>query len=210
MKILQYKSVQVAAIVCAMLVSAAVLLGAVNLYVSHKVPVSLYGYSLFVDFWDRGYVSAEGTWVIENEKHAFPLNTSSITCSRETGFCTDSSARVQTGTGTASLNVEAETHQITKWDNDTLTYTTDTRCVDYVYTINRATKQISGLRKVNAKSDPETCSGLENELRLRLTNGFDVYWKMQEEAFPHAYFWLFAGTIFAFGGYSIWRVFTRK
>lgn len=210
MRILQYKSVKVAAIVCAMLVGLVAVVSAVNLYVSRVVPVSLLGYSLFVDSWDRGYVSAEGTWIIENGKHAFPLNTSTITCLRESGSCIDSSARIFTGTGTGLLSVEAETHLITKWDNDTLTYTTESECVDYVYTITRATKQVSGLRKRNTKSEPGTCSSVEDELRLRLADGFDVYWKMRDDSFPHGYLWFFAATIGALGLFSTWKVLSRK
>ena len=50
---------------------------------------------VFTDFWDRGYVSAVGTWVFEDDtKQAFPRQTTEIKCYRETKECRSAQADI--------------------------------------------------------------------------------------------------------------------
>ena len=127
----------------------------------------------------------EGTWVMENDKHAYPLNTSKIVCRLETKECTDSSARISTGGVAPLLSVIGDVHEITGWDKDTLIYQTSAQCVDYIYTVSRATKQVSGIRKAKSESSAN-CGDKKPEIKLRLTNGFDVYWQAEKDARPVA------------------------
>jgi hypothetical protein len=157
-----------------------------EMYVQTKVPVSLFGNGVFFQLWNQGYVVLEGTWVMDGDKHAYPLNKSKIVCRSETKECTDSQASIQTGFGSPQLNVNEDVHSITRWDSDTLTYKGGSAlCVDYVYTVSRSTKQVTGIRTIKPGSD-STCNDFSKEIRLRLTNGFDVYQQLQKEARPEA------------------------
>lgn len=121
---------------------------------------------------------------MDNEKHAFPLDTSTIVCRVKTKECTDSSARIHPGS-TPLLKVTEDVHEITGWSKDTLIYQTSAMCVDYVYTVSRATKQVSGIRKAKIGLNAN-CSDQRSELRLRLTNGWDTCWQMEKDARPVA------------------------
>ena len=73
--------------------------------VNSAVPVNLpVGPHVYTSLWDERYVSASGTWVIDNDRHAFPLNTSEITCRRPDSFCTATTARIDYNT----LTLESE------------------------------------------------------------------------------------------------------
>jgi len=151
-------------------------------YVQQKVPVSPYGLHVFTDLWDRGYVRLTGTWVIEREKQYFPLQISEIQCRSDSKTCVESRAEVSGKT----LIVHQDTYEIRRWDQHILIYVEDSaQCTDSVYTVSRDTKQASGLRSLKPGME-STCSDVTEELKLRLTNGFDVYWAMQQEARPIA------------------------
>jgi hypothetical protein len=61
-----------------------------------RVPVDLRGDgNVNVDSWDKGYVQAKGTWVIDGERHAWPLNVSDLNCFRDDQLCYVASARGQ-------------------------------------------------------------------------------------------------------------------
>src|SRR6187399_3140987 len=50
---------------------------------------------VFTSLWDRGYVSAVGTWVFEGDtKQAFPHQTTDIKCYRETKECKSAQAEI--------------------------------------------------------------------------------------------------------------------
>lgn len=170
-------------------------------YVKQKVPVSLYGYQVFVDLWNKGYVGLRGTWVMENDRPAFPLQASEINCLSSSQECIESRAEISDD----MLLINQDTYEITHWDEHILIYTQSAQCVDYVYTVNRDTEQVSGIRKLK-KGMEKACPETSKELKLRLTNGFDVYWKMQQDARP------VAATIAAFvvililAGFNIRRI----
>jgi hypothetical protein len=61
---------------------------AAGAYVAVQVPVKPSGGgTVYTDAWDRGYVSADGTWVIENERSASPIQVTDIACYREDNQC---------------------------------------------------------------------------------------------------------------------------
>lgn len=176
------KTVRTLGTVCLALFGFVIVLFLSEGYVKQQVPAGPYGLHVFVDLWNKGYVGLEGTWVIENEKSAFPLQISSITCRAEEKKCTESRAQVSGST----LMVSQDSYEITQWNEHILIYTTTfAKCVDYVYTVSRDTKQVSGLRKLKVGMEKE-CPDTSKELRLRLTNGFDVYLEMQKESRPVA------------------------
>ena len=106
----------------------------VNSLTPIKLPV---GPHVYVDAWDRGFVSATGTWTMENDRPAFPVQTSNIRCYRDDKSCTAAQAEIAFGD---TLHLETYNYDITKWDNTTILFRTDAACVEYIYTIDRANK----------------------------------------------------------------------
>jgi len=181
LSILRTKTLRIVGVILLAIVALVAFVGLSESYVKHKVPVSVGGYHVFTNLWDRGYVSLRGTWVMDNSKPAFPLQVSEIVCHLESKDCIESRAEVAGST----LLVNQDRYKITQWDARNLTYISNADCVDYVYSVDRITKQVSGIRTIKTGM-ADQCSDIEKELKLRLTDGFVVYWKLQEEARPIA------------------------
>jgi len=155
------------------------------LYSSSKVPVSLHGDGrVYLGGWDGGYVSAQGTWTIEGQDHAFPLNTSEISCVRADGFCYEAEARLSDG----YLSAEFVRHKIINWDDGTLEFGSERACVSYVYVINRSTERLTGRRLKKSTTD-ESCRivTLEPDLRLSFVNGFNLVRNLAQQHAPTSY-----------------------
>lgn len=179
----------------------AVFITASESYVKDKVPVYVGGYHVYTDSWDRGYVSLEGTWVMDGSSPAFPLQKSKIVCDYERKDCMESRAMVSGST----LLVDQDSYEIAQWDARNLTYITDAGCVNYVYSVDRITKQVSGIRTIKSGMETE-CKDVEKELKLRLTDGYDVYWKLQEKARPVALNVAVLVFILAWAGFRIAKI----
>jgi hypothetical protein len=158
---------------------------------------------VFTDSWDRGYVSAEGTFVIDNDRQAFPLQITKMQCYRDDKACTVAMAEVGFGN---TLNLELSTQAISLWNSTTIHIRTDATCVEYIYTIDRANKRVLGTR--SKKQGVTGCDVFDSKpLTLTLANGFDVWWKLNQEAIAKYSPFMWAGlalwwvTVLLFG----WR-----
>jgi hypothetical protein len=145
--------------------------------------------------WDRGYFSAEGTWTIEREGHAFPINVSKISCFRQEKLCYEAQARI-TGNYLAS---DLEIHPVVKWDDTTLEFTNEAACVTYVYVANRRTAKVTGRREIKTKAGEECKLGFElkRDLALSLVDGPTVGRELQAKASPNA---------ISLAGASVWSL----
>lgn len=179
LSILRTKVVRIVGVVFLTIAALVTLISLSESYVKHEVPISVGGHHVNTGSWDRGYVSFRGTWVMDRSKPAYPLQVSEIVCQLERNDCIESRAEVAGST----LLVNQDRYEIARWDGHNLTYVSDADCVDYVYSVDRLTKQVSGIRTIKAGMEDQ-CPDTEKELKLRLTEGFDVYWKLQEEARP--------------------------
>lgn len=63
-----------------------------------------------------GYVSFGGTWMIEGGKHSYPINYTSYSCHRDRMLCYTAEGYISSGTSQGSLQVNAESQKIIKWD----------------------------------------------------------------------------------------------
>jgi hypothetical protein len=164
------------------------LLGIVALYASDvelRVPVDLGGDGkVHVDGWDRGYVSAKGTWVIDGERHAYPLNISDITCWRDSQLCYVADAHVSER-GSNYLDADVTLHDIKRWDASTIEYTDDAVCTTYSYVIDRTTQKIIGRRFKKDNATDELCGPTSADLRLSLVKGWDVVQALRRERAPN-------------------------
>lgn len=171
------------------LILAGVLSGWVTyiLYVENEVaPVSLPGFYVTTDnfLWERGYVTAKGTWVMElPDKMANPMRTSNIVCIQRDRICRESTAEI-TSYYAKALNLEQDIHEISRWDSEQISYINDSSiCNVYYYYINRVTKQVTGIRKQKKDAPKDGCADLDkHDIKLNLVNGFDVYWAARQNA----------------------------
>jgi hypothetical protein len=151
--------------------------------VQHQVPVSL-STSTVIRAVGDAYVVASGTWVMEGEAHAFPLQTTEIRCERELRRCSSGTAMVMLGN---QLTVDVTFHEIVSWEKSRVVFVDDSpQCVQYVYTIDLASKAANGIRRKRGRDAlaPECSSVLNEELKLSLKSGFPEVQKLQESAMP--------------------------
>ena len=136
---------------------------------------------VFTDFWDRGYVSAVGTWVFEDDtKQAFPRQTTDIKCYRETKECRSAQAEIAMD----MLTVQTDRFPITSWDSQSIVYVSnDPLCVSYTYTISRSTNRVTGQRqpKPSSSAEPSCASFEKRTFNLSLRDGFLVWQQLQAE-----------------------------
>jgi hypothetical protein len=132
---------------------------------------------VFVDFWDQGWVSATGTWIIAGQKSGRPVQTSKIQCDKKLAICAEATAHLDDD----FLSANTEVHQIDRWDDHeivTLPKQSAT-CARYTMRIGRAQRAVTGLRL--RTSDAGVCAGFEAELHLQLVDGMVVTRQMIDE-----------------------------
>jgi hypothetical protein len=163
------------------------------------------GGSVFTSFWDRGFVSATGTWIIDDTKQAFPRQTTEIKCYRDEKECLSAQAEITFGD---TLSVQTERMRITSWDANSIVYaSTEPTCVTYVYTITRASERVTGQRRPK-QSTGDACKMLEQRvLNLTMRDGLQVWQQLQNEIAAKTYplMWAALGLWWAFVIYRMVR-----
>ena len=144
-------------------------------------PISLPSLDVFFDLWDKGYVSASGTWVLQNDKMGEPEQTSKINCNRNLNTCTEAVAIIQGQGSDRSLSIDINTYEIEHWDDhEIISKPLDFGCTRYVLRINRLQKSVTGIRSTISNED--MCKGVDtSEKYMVLTDGFKVYWELLQE-----------------------------
>lgn len=152
-----------------------------NIYpVKVYLPPSLYAGRVGSDF-----VHAEGSWIIESDQVAFPLNHSTISCRRERKECELINVQVIAPGQLAfdedyQVNVDSDFYAITNWDANVVTASKSAPCRSITLTINVSSKQITELATDN---DPSGCEILPGQKKMpamvkprlsRLISGFDA------------------------------------
>ena len=148
-----------------------------------RVPVNLSSISE-VRYVSDGFVRASGTWVIEGEAQAFPLQTTEIWCERDIKRCTSATAQVMSG---EQMLVHLDFFDVVAWEKTRVVFSNDSPgCVDYIHTIDLVTKTATALRrkKLDQSKAIGDCSALVPELRVTLRKGSDVVTKTRNDALP--------------------------
>jgi hypothetical protein len=161
------------------------LLGNVAIYaawllvIEAQVPLSIrHGGQIYTGHWEEGYVSAHGTWVIENGRQAFPNQITEMTCLQAERLC-----RSATAIAGDTLSVETEAYEVLHWTDDAVVLTTSSAlCVDYTYTISRAEERVVGRRTPKRNVDSMCDVGTKEILELSLVDGSKVTSALQQEA----------------------------
>jgi len=197
-----------------LIASLAIFLTIYNLYIKSVAPVSMPFFSLTTDdqMWNKfGYVTADGTWVMEKPDVMYsPFMANKIICVKREGVCRDAEASVDAHGGTSYLRVNLDEFPIIKWDDSQIIYTNNSpECVTYIYSINRETKQVTGIRKPRPNANLESCKDIEkNEIKLKLVSGFDVWQEQISEhtnVFLNVFILILIGLSYLAGMYLAWR-----
>lgn len=174
-------------IICACFAFAVVAFGFIamlNLYADSKVPVSPPSQVNVISS-STDLVTATGTWVrtdLTNDSIANPIQTSKIECYRLQNKCVESTAYVSD----TLLGTDLQTFDIQKWTADVIIFTDEDLCGTTIYTIDLHTQVVSGAGHLT-NQDTKLCKmsfKSKAQWSLLLSNGFDVYWKLRQQARP--------------------------
>jgi hypothetical protein len=148
-------------------------------YADTQVPVKLRaGGSVETNLWDRGFVTANGTWVTENGGEPDPLQYTNLACYRSDNTCRAATAEILAAT---TLSLSTATYKITRWSETTLIFTnSESPCTEFTYSISRANQRIVGTRS-SRKGANEACPVDDEIVQLTLVDGAKVT-KAQEQA----------------------------
>ena len=149
-------------------------------YVDTQVPVKLRaGGSVETNLWDRGFVTANGTWVTENDGQSDALQYTNLACYRSDGTCRAATAEILAAT---TLSLNTVTYKITRWSETTLMFTnSESPCTEFTYPISRANQRIVGTRS-SKKSADEACPVADEVVQLTLVDGAKVTKAQEQEA----------------------------
>ena len=144
-------------------------------------PISLRPKRVFTERWDRGDVSADGTWTVAREPMVWPEQTSNITCERAQAVCREATALISGKGSNRILTVELHTYEIERWnDQEIVTKPLQFGCTGTVRRWNRAQKSVTGLRSTT--SSEGSCRAVEREeVDLVLEDGNEVSRKLSEK-----------------------------
>jgi hypothetical protein len=145
-------------------------------------PANLPRLFVSLDFWQSGYVSGKGTWVLTSEKMGWPEQTTHIQCLRDQRVCIEATAILTGNDGSKTINLDTDVYEIERWDDHeiiTKPRETSASCVRYVRKFNRVQKSVTGLRSTISIGGP--CKGVEaKEMHMILSDGFKVYWELYQ------------------------------
>jgi hypothetical protein len=144
-------------------------------------PISLRPKQVFTDRWDRGDVSADGTWTVAGEAMAWPEQTSTITCERAQAVCREATALISGKGSGRILTVDVQTYEIERWnDEEIVTKPRQFGCTGTVQRWNRRQKSVTGVRRTT--SNEGSCRDVERiEVDLVLEDGNEVSRQLVEK-----------------------------
>ncbi len=192
-----------AVIALAMLLGSAFVLILSELITTYIIPVSLSKGVKFIDS-ENEFINYSGTWVIENEEHGTPLNSSSISCTKQSGKCTESRAYIYQN----NLFVATDFHKILNWDSNLIVFENDDAiCAKYTYTIDVQKSELSGIKEIK-NSEDEMCKDKNSKkLNLKLADGYDVWVKEREKKSLFFVNIFLIGAIFLIGFFKIFKIY---
>jgi hypothetical protein len=147
----------------------------------NSTPIRLQPKTVILDRWDRGFVSADGTWTAAGGDLASPEQTSNITCDRAAAICREARATV-TGRGSARvLSVDVYTFEIELWsDQEIATKPLQFACVGTILRWDRKTRAVVAARTTT--STEGSCVSAEPvDATLVLEDGNEVARRMTEK-----------------------------
>ena len=113
---------------------------------------------LHVFTYEKSHVSTEGTWVLEGEEMAFPVNSAKITCIKAEGQCTHDEVDIQLpslnrenvfGDNYTIFHQQPEHYEIISWTNSEVISELARQCRTTTLTINTVTKEVFQVTRNN-------------------------------------------------------------
>lgn len=132
---------------------------------------------VFVDLWEDGFVSARGTWMIDDELMGQPVQTTELNCYKDRRMCIDATAIMTDGD---FLSLDTTLYDIERWDQHEITTKPyNFICVRYTLRIGRIEQSVTALR-LKTRSDG-TCKAIRQEMHLTLKDGLDATAQLKKE-----------------------------
>ena len=132
------------------------------------------------DFWDRGYVSAVGTWVFEGDTKQVvsASDHGDQVLSRHEGVSFGAGGhRVWHADGRRPKPLP-----ITSWDSQSIVFFSEGNpCVSYVFTISRSTERVTGQWQPKPSTSAECSPREKRTVNLSLRDGFLVWQQLRAE-----------------------------
>lgn len=158
-----------------------------------RVYLPTFGDELSIVRVGKDYVSVEGTWILEDEKIAFPINQSKITCYKIERSCEDIQVelivpRFDEGGDSYQINISKRTTEIISWSDTEVITRDEGDCRTSILTINSTTKEVY---EVTRNNETELCSkGLNSLFKIpplkkpriaRLVPGWKISYKFWQD-----------------------------
>jgi hypothetical protein len=152
------------------------------------MPVYLPGSGETKIYGSETYVSVDGTWKIEGENIAWPINTSKIRCWKGDQVCFVIDLQLATplkdsSITTTSLNSNLETYKITKWDAREVVAEQSGDCRATTMTLNRVNNEVFQITR-NIAQGCAVLGQLSSPRITRLVSGWQIswdYWKARRD-----------------------------
>jgi hypothetical protein len=123
----------------------------------------------------RGKLLVQGTWALEDDKNAWPSQTTTIDCDRAAGQCLEATA-VLTGQDGQLFPVAINRLANDRWDDQLVVIRgAGTACVEEIYSIHLRTRNVTGLVSKRADTPVDAC-GLVSSApkRMRMIDGYQA------------------------------------
>jgi hypothetical protein len=124
----------------------------------------------------RGTLLVQGTWALEDDKNAWPTQTTTIECDRTTLQCLEATAII-TGQDGQLFPLSINRLAVQRWDDELVAIKgTGAACVDEIYSIQLRTRMVTGLvtrKPVTGEND--FCSLTSSQpKRMRMIDGYEA------------------------------------
>jgi hypothetical protein len=143
-------------------------------------PIGLQPRTIITDRWDRGFVSADGTWTAVSGDLATPEQTSNITCERAQAICREARATISGRGSGRLLSVDLYTFEIELWnEQEIVTKPLQFGCAATVHHWNRAAGTVASRQRTT--SEEGSCRQVDRvENNLVLEDGNAVSQRLVE------------------------------
>ncbi len=160
----------------------------------YETPVNLPTFTKINIYSDDGYVSTEGTWVLEGEQIAWPIQTTKITCRRDTRECVEITARltvpgVDEDGDSYMLHVDSRSWSVLSWDSNQIIARDPGRCRTAVLTVGLQSQEVY---EITSNNEGKECSesplrglSLEKPRMARLVAGYELstnFWEVRRKS----------------------------
>lgn len=142
-----------------------------------------------------GYASVEGTWVLEGEQLAWPIQTSKITCRLDTNQCGEIQALlnvpdIDDDADGYQLMVDSRSWRIISWDSSEIIARDPGTCRTSVLTLSLQSNEVDEIIRNNEGKDctesPLRGSSLEKPRMARLVPGYELsseFWNERKKSY---------------------------